>query len=465
MDQVPFHELAARLASFGQSHVLRFWDALAESQQAELVNQIQDLDLPLLARLHGELEDQSDWDAIAARAQPPTAVRLHDSGKRFDPTAARAAAEQHLRDGKVGAVLVAGGQGTRLGFPHPKGMYEIGPVSRRSLFQMHVEQLRAVAARYGTRIPLFLMTSPATHEETVEYFAAHDRFGLPADDLHIFCQGTMPALDGDGKLLLEDKGRVFLSPDGHGGMLAALDRSGGLDIARKRGIEQLFYFQVDNPLVSICDRALIGNHLLAESEMTTLVVNKPDPWEKVGNVVSLDGRLQVIEYSDLPESAAQRREPDGSLTFWAGSIAVHVFQVDFLRRQAQHGEKLPFHRAHKAVPFIDDRGERVSPTEPNAMKFEQFIFDLMPRARNAIVVEGASCDVFAPLKNASGADRDTPESARQAIVDRARRWLESAGLQVAQGAVVEISPFLALEPVDLPGRLRGTRILSDTYLT
>jgi UDP-N-acetylglucosamine/UDP-N-acetylgalactosamine diphosphorylase len=376
------------------------------------------------------------------------------------------AAESLLAAGKLGAVLVAGGQGTRLGFDHPKGMYRVGPVSHRSLFEMHVDQLRAVARRFGTRIPLYLMTSPATHAETVAYFDEHQNFGLDPDDLWIFCQGTMPAVDNRGRVLMSAKDEIFLSPDGHGGMLAAFDRQGCLEHARQRGLEQLFYFQVDNPLVKLCDRELVGFHLLSESEMSTLVVAKSAPLDKVGNVVSVDGRLMVIEYSDLPEQHANRRDDHGQLMLWAGSIAVHVLGVDFLKRAASSEASLPFHRARKKVPHLDATGKLVEPASPNATKFERFIFDLMPMAQNAIVVEGDEREVFAPLKNASGAEKDTPETTRRAIIVRANRWLERAGCKVDEGVAVEISPLLALDPDELQARVPTTlRVERDTYLT
>jgi len=455
-----------RLREHGQEHLLRFWEALNASERQQLTRQIADLDLAMIGRLFKGHEDHLDWEEVAARSELPPAFRLRSDANRFSRQEAWAAADEVLAAGKLGVILVAGGQGTRLGFPHPKGMYPLGPVSQRTLFQMHIEQLRAVADRYRVHLPLYLMTSPATHEETVTFLSQHQRFGLPAEDLRIFCQGTMPAVDDAGRLLLADKSQVALSPDGHGGMLAAFDRGGCLQDAQQRGLEQLFYFQVDNPLVRICDRELVGYHVLCQSEMSTQVVAKKQPDDKVGNVVSVDGRLMVVEYSDLPRQAGEQRLPDGSLRLWAGSIAIHVFQLEFLRRAAQADDALPFHRARKKVPFIDETGRQVSPDRPNATKFERFIFDLMPLAHNAIVVEADESEVFAPLKNASGAEKDSPEASRAAIVDRAVRWLRSAGAAVDPDLAVEISPWLALDADQLKQKIQpGFRITRDTYLS
>ena len=396
---------------------------------------------------------------------PPPAFRLDTASNPFTPEEAKKRAEAALRAGQVGTILVAGGQGTRLGFDHPKGMYAIGPVSPRTLFQIHVEKIVAAAKRYGVRIPLYLMTSPATHEETAAFFNEHRNFGLPDDDLRIFCQGTMPAVEeATGRVLLEAPGRLALSPDGHGGMLAAMDREGVLEDIERRGIEQLFYFQVDNPLVDICGREFLGYHLLANSELSTQVIAKRDPLERVGNVVEVDGRLIVIEYSDLPDDMANRRNADGSLTVWAGSIAVHIFAAAMLRRLTKDAAALPFHLARKKVAYIDATGKRIEPAAPNAIKFERFIFDLLPRAANAIVVEIDPQEGFGPLKNASGAATDTPEITARMMIAKHRRWLEKAGATVAENVPVEISPLFALDAEELARKLpKGTCVKKATF--
>jgi UDP-N-acetylglucosamine/UDP-N-acetylgalactosamine diphosphorylase len=459
--------LYSLLSPYGQQQVLAYWDQLAPGQQAELARQIRALDLDRIARLYRGRNDLGNLRALADRAGPPPAFRLDAARNRFSPTQALQRGTEALQAGQVGVLVVAGGQGSRLGFDHPKGMFPIGPVSGRTLFQIHVERILALARRHGVAIPLYLMTSPATHEETVAFFAQHDRFGLPAEDLRIFCQGTMPAVDAaTGKLLLDAPGRLATSPDGHGGMLAAFARSGALTDAQRRGIRQLFYFQVDNPLVDICGAPYIGYHLLSGSEMTSQVIAKRTPLEKVGNVVEVDGRLMVIEYSDLPDDVASRRNPDGTLAVWAGSIAVHVLDVAFLARMAGSAEGLPFHVAHKKVAFLDADGRRVEPSKPNAIKFERFIFDLMPAAAHAIVIEVDPATAFGPLKNASGATYDTPETVRAQMVALHRQWLGDAGVEVADGVPVEISPLFAWDAEALAGKVRpGTRVTQPTYFS
>ncbi|MBX9788691.1 MAG: UTP--glucose-1-phosphate uridylyltransferase [Pirellulales bacterium] len=453
-------ELARLLRAHDQEHLLAGWDQLSADRRRRLADQINEIDFPLLERLARGDDITVDWATRLARAAPPPAIRLHGAN-RISAADARAAGQQALRAGRVAALLVAGGQGTRLGFEHAKGMYPIGPVSGASLFQILFEKLLAVRRRYGAAIPLFLMTSPATHQETVEYLDHVRRFGLPAEDLFVFCQGTMPAIDAaTGRVLLAAPGEIALSPDGHGGMLAALERTGGLTELRGRGIEQLFYMQVDNPLVSVCDAEFLGYQRLAAADLVTQAVAKRAPRDKVGNILSIDSRLEICEYSEfntLGDELIARRAADGALVFWAGSTAVHAFDVAFLVRMEVDAERLPFHRAHKKVPFVDQAGKLVEPGQPNALKFERFIFDLLPSAETALVVEVDEQLAFAPLKNTPGEPRDTPESVQAQMSELYASWLREAGLQVAPGTPVEISPLLALDAADVRAQAADIR--------
>ncbi len=428
-DRAVFDELQSRLAPHGQEHLLRFWSEIENADRQRLADEIRAIDFSRLSNLRDPSAGKTDWAALARRAEPPIAVRLGQCSQAA-VAEAKSAGERALAAGEIGAILVAGGQGTRLGFDHPKGMYKIGPVSGATLFQILLEKILAVGRRYGAAVPLYLMTSPATDAETRNFLDQQHRFGLAADDVHVFCQGVMPAVDAaTGKVLLASKSRIALSPDGHGGMLAALDRSGGLADIGRRGIQQLFYFQVDNPLVAMCDPVFLGHHILQRSEISTLAVSKREPKERVGNIVRINGRTQIIEYSDLPNDVAESRNADGSLRFWAGNTAVHVFDVEFLRRVAGNAAGLPFHIARKTVSYVDDRGNLVEPTQPNAMKFERFIFDLLPLAARSIVVETDPTRTFAPVKNAPGEPTDSPESCQAAMVALYRQWLEAAGLK------------------------------------
>jgi UDP-N-acetylglucosamine/UDP-N-acetylgalactosamine diphosphorylase len=370
---------------------------------------------------------------------------------------AAASGEQALRAGQVAVVLVAGGQGTRLGHDGPKGTFSIGPVSGKSLFQVHAEKVLALGRRYGAPLPFYVMTSPDNDATTRDFFAAQGCFGLDPDQVIFFQQGTMPALDRrTGKLLLADKGSLATSPNGHGGVLQALADGGHLADLAERGVRYLFYYQVDNPLVKVADPTYLGHHIGAGAEMSLKVVPKLTAAEKLGVVVEVGGRPRIIEYSDLPADLAQRRAPDGDLEIWAGSIAVHIFDVAFLRRLAASGAMLPYHRAVKKVPCLNDGGRAVWPAEPNALKFEMFVFDALPLAGTALVVETSRREEFEPLKNAEG--ENSPATVRQALSDLYAGWLNRAGVEVVRRAdgsaavAIEIGPLLALDAEELRAR-------------
>ncbi|UUO07487.1 UDPGP type 1 family protein [Blastopirellula sp. J2-11] len=446
-------QLTAKLTDAGEQELLNYLQSADPQVAAQLSAQLAAVDLEEIA---ATLAKKRKAAAGPLEMTSPPAIRLDDVAPRINEAEAIAAGEQLLSAGKVAALLVAGGQGTRLGFDHPKGMFPIGPVTDRTLFQIFVEKLIARGNRYNAAIPLYLMTSPATHDETVECFAANDNFGLPDSQLKIFCQGTMPAIDAaSGKLLLAKPDQLALSPDGHGGTLAALVNSGCLADMQSRGLEEVYYFQVDNPLADVCEPLFLGYHHLSGSEMSTQVVAKQRPEEKVGVLVEVDGRLRLVEYSELSEELAAERDASGSLKYWAGNIAIHGLNVDFLSRMAADAESLPWHLASKKVPYCTFQGEQVDPQAPNGVKFERFIFDLLPHAKNAIVVEILPSTTFAPVKNADGAASDTPSAARAALTAFYGKWLMEAGVSVESGVPVEISPLFALDSEELKSKAEG----------
>ena len=462
--------LHARLSQYGQSHLLQWWDELSEAQRSGLLAQLESIDYSLVARLFSEREAAGGSSAgdVAGRATPPTQLvsQPKTSAEKELWRKATALGEESLRDGRVGAILVAGGQGTRLGFDQPKGMFPIGPVSDRSLYQVFCEQLLARGRRAEAAIPYFVMTSDATHAETVAFFEEHHFFGLKPGDVYFFRQGKLPAVcDQTGRIHLAEKHEVALTPDGHGGILKALRSAGLLDLMRDRGLETLYYHQVDNPMAIVCDPAFLGLHELHGSDLSTKAVSKVSAEERMGVLVDVDGQTQIIEYSDMPVARTREVEPDGTLRFRAGNTAMHVIRRGFLQELVDQGRDLPYHRAHKPVPHIDRSGQRVEPgpTAKNAFKFEQFIFDSLPLAATALVVEADRSTEFNPVKNREGAD--SPETSRQAINRLNREWLRVAGAEVADESRVEISPLVALAPEDLKGRVTpGQKIPDGTIL-
>ncbi|MFN5469383.1 MAG: UTP--glucose-1-phosphate uridylyltransferase [Pirellulaceae bacterium] len=467
--QESLERLKSLLNSWGQQHLIAFWDQLNATQRQSLATQILSMDLERLDRLRRKQSVATDWERLARRAEPPPMISKESLSKHRAEcdSSIRSSGARSIEAGHWGVLLVAGGQGSRLGFEHPKGMFPIGPISGRSLFQMHCDTINAVGARYGHPIALMVMTSRQTHEQTVQFFETNQFFGLDRGLVRFFQQGEMPSVDcQSGKILMDSPDTIATNPDGHGGMLEALTQSGTLDWAASQGVKHFFYGQVDNPLVPWCDPVLIGLHLEAGSEATTLGVAKLDPMERVGNIVQIEGRVQIIEYSDLPEEVAHLRQPDGTLKIGVGNIAVHLFDLAFLQSSSLGENSLPFHRAVKKVPFIDEQGNKVSPEKPNACKYERFIFDLLPVAAKSLVIEVEAAECFAPVKNADGQASDTPQHCRHRITGLHRSWLEQAGVQVAEGVQVEISPCLALESRHLTPRLFAFRQLNhDTFLT
>jgi UDP-N-acetylglucosamine/UDP-N-acetylgalactosamine diphosphorylase len=436
-------------ASRGQEGVFRFYDQLPEAGRRKLESQLAALDVGHMERLADEYvtrkpELHLPKDIRPVQAYPRRPVTA-EQRKLYDDAQRRG--RELVSAGKVGAFLVAGGQGTRLGYDGPKGEFPVTPIKHKPLFQVFAEQLRAYARDFGRPIAWYVMTSDVNDAATRAFFRQHDFFGYDPADVFFFQQGMMPAFGTDGRLLLGEPDSLALSPDGHGGSLRALDRSGALADMRGRGIEHLSYFQVDNPLVHTIDPLFLGLHDLTGSEMSSKTIPKAGPLEKVGNFVIGDGKLQVIEYSDLPEDLAKSTNPDGGLRFNAGSIAIHALRVSFVERLNHGGRlKLPWHRADKKVPYVDEQGRAVKPDKPNAVKLEQFVFDAIPLANNAIVYETDRGEEFSPVKNAEGVD--SPATCKRDQVRRAAQWLKEAGVGVPEKdgeptAVIEISPLCA----------------------
>jgi UDP-N-acetylglucosamine/UDP-N-acetylgalactosamine diphosphorylase len=465
MQPMPPPQLLEELTRHGQDHLLANWDTLNNSDRHNLVESLSRFNFLELKSLYAKRFEPVKLPDLSTAEAPPLQIDQPD-------VALEALGSVALQRARVAVVLVAGGQGSRLGSDLPKGCYPITPITGKSLYQVHAEKLLALGRRHGVTPPLFIMTSPATEAPTRDFFALHNNFGLDQEKTIYFQQGTMPAVDlNTGKVLLEAPGKPFLAPDGHGGCLAALESQGHLGWMQERGIRSVFYFQVDNPLVKIADPTFLGAHLRAESQASSKVVPKRSPAEKVGVFVSLHGRCHLVEYSDLPTEMAAQRLQDGSLRFAAGSPAIHFFSVDFLRRVASgSGDSgLPFHIARKKVPHFDPTtGNPVSPASENALKFERFIFDALPQADRWLLVGITHEAEFAPLKNADGAD--SPLTVCQAQSRLAANWLASRGIRIQRDdhgiptVPVEISPLVALGPDDLKRLQLPEPALGKPYL-
>ncbi len=455
------------LSSYKQEHLLKFYPTLSQEGKTALLDQLDSIDWPELARLiqtHALCKPEFTLpENVLPAPWYPNVAPEELKGKYKE---AKALGLSLLEEGKVAAFTVAGGQGTRLGWDAPKGTFPSTPIRGFSLFQSMAEFLLKAGEKYGHVIPWYIMTSPINHADTKAYFEKNDYLGLGRKNVSMFPQAMMPAVCArTGRVLLETHGTLALSPNGHGGSLKALYTSGAIEDMKRRGIEQISYTQVDNPIVKMVDPQFIGLHALDGCQMSSKMLPKREPLEKLGNFCVVDGKMTVIEYSDLPEKLARETLVNGELRFKAGSIALHAIRVDFVEwlNTRDTGFALPFHRADKKVGHVaHETGEKVAPEKPNAVKLETFVFDALPMCQKSIIYETDRIEEFAPIKNADAAPGqalvpDSPASSKLLQSVRAARWLERAGVKVARkadgavDAVIEISQRNAIGADDLEG--------------
>lgn len=440
----------------GQGQVFQFIEELDAGAQSKLIAQARTIDLEEVKALveeHVKCEHDSAVNLEGLEPAPYTA-RPENGGDAGQWQAACEAGAAAIQAGRVAAFTVAGGQGTRLGYDGPKGTFPVSPVQEKTLFQVFAEKIARSGERFGVTIPWFILTSEINNDATVAAFEANDYFGLSKDSVHFIVQGLVPAVDYDGKILLAEKGKIAMTPDGHGGSLRALVRSGAVDTMKALGVDIVSYFQVDNPIVQCIDPAFVGFHVLGQSELSSKMVPKAYPLEKVGHFCQQNGTALVVEYSDMPNEMQEELKEDGSIRFNAGSVAIHIFDRDFIERAGGSGVgmKLPFHRADKKIPHVTADGESVKPDTPNGVKFEMFVFDALPLAKNPVIIEAARADDFSPVKNAEGVD--SPKTSKEDQLRMFARWLKAAGESIETdesglpSITFEISPRFAVDEAD-----------------
>lgn len=445
-------DIASLLDATGQSHLLDGLDQLEPAAR--------DAYLTRLAAI--------DWDELAHEADhtvtgevgPSRVLTLAERQERHAELVE--AGEAAYRAGRVAVLMVAGGQGTRLGFNGPKGCFQAGAHSGKSIYQLQAEKVASLSQRVGQAVPFLVLTSPMTDLDTRAYFAAHDDFGLVEGQVRFFSQGTVPSLDQDGRALLAEPGRLLENPDGHGGCFTALVGSGRLAELVAEGIEQLVYIQVDNVLAPVDDPELVGVATVESTEVVTKVLEKAHPDEKVGHLVRVGASDRIIEYTELTPEQTRETSPTGELIYRWGSPAMHCWSIAFLDRLGQAGFKPPLHRSAKPLKAWVDGGVH----EVQGWKNERFIFDLVPQATVSVGLAIERDDEFAPIKNASGTDS---VDSMQALCSAAYgRWLEAAGVSVelAEGQTIEISPLFAATAAQFAAEWDGrtASISGDYYL-
>lgn len=390
-----YQEAKDKLDALGQSHLLQWYDTLTDTEQFALLEQIDALD-PALLEAFASLQGEAPRGKLAPLGAL-TLSEINENRERFE-----AAGLEAIRQGKVGAVLLAGGMGTRLGFDKPKGMFNIGETHPLYIFECLIRNLMEVTEKAGTFVPLFIMTSEKNDEDTREFFEEMKYFGYNPEYVHFFVQAMAPAVDADGKILLEEKGRIATSPNGNGGWFVSMVKAGLLSTLQREGIEWLNIFSVDNVLQRIADPCFVGATLLSGSECGSKVIAKADPQERVGVLCLEDGIPSIVEYYEMTDEMINSREPDGTLSYNFGVTLNYLFRTDRLKELLDN--RLPLHIVNKKVPYIDENGDLVSPDEPNAYKFEELVLDMIHMQKSCLSYEVERSREFAPVKNAEGVD-------------------------------------------------------------
>ena len=469
--------LRASYEAAQQSHVFTFWDKLSPAEQSDLFAQLSTINPAKVNSIYhtatAAAHAESTAPSSADLAPPPSDSFGSVVSNPEKASEWSAVGLQAIKEGKVGVLLMAGGQGTRLGSSAPKGCYDIGLPSRKSFFQIQAERIKKVGLLAGAEkeVPWYIMTSGPTRAPTEEFFEANDYFGLSKNNVIFFeqgqsrrsllyryrltrmhCAGVLPCLDNDGKIFLDSPSRVAVAPDGNGGIYAGLraplspsSSSSVLSDLTARGITYLHTYGVDNCLVRVADPIFLGYCISKGADCGVKVVKKTAPEEAVGVVALKSGKWNVVEYSEIPREVSEsREEASGDLRFRAANIANHFYTLDFLNSVSTFEEEMAYHIARKKIPHTGlVTGVPTKPTKPNGMKLELFVFDVFPFTKRMAVLEVDRSTDFSPLKNAPGTGVDDPETSRRDLLGEHKRWLIEAGAVVGDGVEIELSPLVS----------------------
>ncbi|HBD94323.1 MAG: hypothetical protein A2015_00185 [Spirochaetes bacterium GWF1_31_7] len=422
-----------KMISSNNEHILFYWNELSDIEKDSLVHTIHSIDLELVEKYFNVMNDQENNNNSVYT--PAQSLSIDERNTTYKHAGINA-----LQSGEVAFLTVAGGQASRLGFEQPKGCFGISPIKKHSLFRIFAEKILFYSNHYKQSFQWYIMTSEDNYTDTINFFITHNYFGLKTDNVHFFKQGMLPSLTADGRLILKNKSTIFMNPDGHGGILTALNKSGLTDSMIENKIKYLSYFQVDNPVLNMADPYFIGYHILNQSQVTTKVIKKAYPDEKLGTIVkdTVTGTHQIIEYSDMTPEMMNEKDNSGRIKYLMGSIGIHIFNVNFIKEITK---RLPVHCANKKINGIDFTVDIPSETSLSATKFETFVFDTIPFAHNATFFETLRTEEFFPLKNTTGLD--SIETTIEGQIKLYQSWLKDNGFTVNDTAIIEISPLFA----------------------
>lgn len=393
-----------KLEKYGQEHVLKYYDQLNEQEKEMLLAQIESTDMSILevCRHREELAQKGVITPLAAMQLE----EIEENREEFTAVGLEA-----IKAGKVGAVLLAGGMGTRLGSDNPKGMYNVGLTRELYIFECLVNNMLDVVRQADSWYHLFIMTSDKNHEATVSFLKEHEYFGYKAEYVHFFMQEMAAATDYEGKIYLEEKGKLSTSPNGNGGWFISMKNAGLLELVQKEGIEWLNVFAVDNVLQRIADPCFVGATIRRDCAVGAKVVRKNAPDEKVGVMCLEDGRPSIVEYYELTEELMNAKDENGDPAYYFGVILNYLFRVpDLIEILEKH---LPLHIVEKKIPYLNEEGELVKPDAPNGYKFENLVLDMIHQMKSCLPFEVVREKEFAPIKNKTGVD--SVESARELL--------------------------------------------------
>ncbi|KAG6799873.1 UDP-N-acetylhexosamine pyrophosphorylase [Apis mellifera caucasica] len=444
--------LKKKLIECGQEHLLKFYDELSDKEKEELCQEISELNfMDVISYFDSAIYGSLNMNTLDDKVSPIPKENIA-SVKTTDKEQLKMYEElglQEIANGQVAVLLMAGGQGTRLGVTYPKGMYNVGLPSGKTLFQLQAERIlrleNMAKEKYGKdgEITWYILTSEATHDITVSFLHQHNYFNLKEKNCKAFKQDMLPCFTLDGKIILDKKYKISKAPDGNGGVYRALITQGILDDMTQRGIHSVHVHSVDNILIKVADPIFIGYCLSLQTDCGVKVIQKCSPNEPVGIVCKVNDIFKVVEYSEISKETAELYSNDGQLMYNAANICNHYFTVDFLYSIAKYHEKeIELHAAKKKIPYIDEDGNRNEPKIPNGIKIEKFIFDVFKFAKHLTVWEGIREEDFSPLKNADSVGQDCPSTARNDVLKLHKKWLLNAGAISVSGDI-EISPLLS----------------------